>query len=638
MMSVNASVTHIPTSTKKGGNGRRFEHQHVLRGIWLSFLSSPIWSSLSSLFEQSVRQLSQPSTADEIGEKLGVFGLHSRTSTSSNVRLSVLSSLFRALPLLQGVGEALDRDVVYSLTNTCQRFLDCTLPLPLSAACVIQKPTEHRVTLILELLNAMERKFGIQTPFVDYKLLQPSALYFASLQMIVEDIQQWETLRVRGRGQDKGKVFELGETVRGWIALFNHKSVDPSRRNSSPVADECMMTLVKRSPFVVPLEPKLMWIRSQTRPSILSCDGAREDVQPIVFKIRRDSLLKDALQQFRNAKRADLRSRPLKVEFDGEEAIDVRGVRREFITLLSRALFQTGDGPSLASGQRKGFPLFEEAANNCIRPAARLKREAMYLYELAGIVMAKALLEGDVLDASLSSYVFKRLLGRKVVHEDLAAVDPSFYKNQVEWIRDNRVDGIVYETFTVESGGKTVELCRGGKRKDVTDKNKFEYLDLLVEYKLVGESENHLQTLFKAFHSILRPELVQILTEEELEIALCGRPSVDPKELLDHTTFSNGYDRDCMQIKALEELLMNGSDEIRSTFLHFVTGCSRLPAGGVRAFAPPFKIQRVLDKSRLPSASTCFNLLKLPAYDTPAQLESKLRLVLNDGSQGFGLS
>lgn len=103
-------------------------------------------------------------------------------------------------------------------------------------------------------------------------------------------------------------------------------------------------------------------------------------------------------------------------------------MRKEFITIVSRLLFQSGKGPSLAAGSRKAFPLFEEAANRCIRPAAKVKREGMALFELAGLLMAKALLEGDVLETSLSRYcaVFlSGLLALLLIHRFL----PVSYSN-----------------------------------------------------------------------------------------------------------------------------------------------------------------------------------------------------------------
>ncbi len=54
---------------------------------------------------------------------------------------------------------------------------------------------------------------------------------------------------------------------------------------------------------------------------------------------------------------------------------------------------------------------------------------------------------------------------------------------------------------------------------------------------------------------------------------------------------------------------------------------------------PPLTIQRVecSDDSRLPTASTCFNILKLPTYTSKAVLKEKLLASIHSGA-GFDLS
>lgn len=53
---------------------------------------------------------------------------------------------------------------------------------------------------------------------------------------------------------------------------------------------------------------------------------------------------------------------------------------------------------------------------------------------------------------------------------------------------------------------------------------------------------------------------------------------------------------------------------------------------------PPFCIQLVQgDTDRLPSASTCMNLLKLPAFNSKEQMKEKLIYAITSNS-GFELS
>lgn len=74
-----------------------------------------------------------------------------------------------------------------------------------------------------------------------------------------------------------------------------------------------------------------------------------------------------------------------------------------------------------------------------------------------------------------------------------------------------------------------------------------------------------------------------------------------------------------------------------TTCAPFVDVFSR--AGGFASMRPPFTIQRVPPSDKLPSASTCFNLLKLPDYgDSSTTLAAKLRLSVVEGTTGFAFS
>ena len=100
----------------------------------------------------------------------------------------------------------------------------------------------------------------------------------------------------------------------------------------------------------------------------------------------------------------------------------------------------------------------------------------------------------------------------------------------------------------------------------------------------------------------------------------------------------------------------------RKLFLKFVTSCSKPPLLGFQALDPPFSIRCVevaddqdtgdtvgsvikgflhigRNKSviRLPTASTCFNLLKLPNYPKRSVLKEKLKYAINSKA-GFELS
>ena len=83
-----------------------------------------------------------------------------------------------------------------------------------------------------------------------------------------------------------------------------------------------------------------------------------------------------------------------------------------------------------------------------------------------------------------------------------------------------------------------------------------------------------------------------------------------------------------ISILAFWEAVRGFTEDQKRSLLKFVTSCSRPPHLGFRDLDPPFCIHNAGgDQDRLPTASTCMNLLKLPDF--------KVRL---NSSQGLCLS
>ena len=79
------------------------------------------------------------------------------------------------------------------------------------------------------------------------------------------------------------------------------------------------------------------------------------------------------------------------------------------------------------------------------------------------------------------------------------------------------------------------------------------------------------------------------------------------------------------------------SDEEHSKLLMFVTSCPRSPLLGFASMEPKFCISRMdceHANDKLPTASTCFNILRLPAYTSEKVLYEKLMYAIN-ANAGF---
>ena len=99
-----------------------------------------------------------------------------------------------------------------------------------------------------------------------------------------------------------------------------------------------------------------------------------------------------------------------------------------------------------------------------------------------------------------------------------------------------------------------------------------------------------------------------------------------------------GYFDDDTTVVYFWEVISEMSPEERFKLIKFVTSVSRAPLLGFGSLNPKFGIRnagRSID--RLPTASTCVNLLKLPDYQDKELVRSKLLYAINTEAR-FDLS
>jgi len=135
-----------------------------------------------------------------------------------------------------------------------------------------------------------------------------------------------------------------------------------------------------------------------------------------------------------------------------------------------------------------------------------------------------------------------------------------------------------------------------------------------------------------------------MFNQAELQTLIGGTSSsIDLKDLRQNTQYGgvyvigdDGVEHPTVQLfwRAMESM----SDQEQRAVLKFVTSTPRAPLLGFGTLTPNFCIRDSgNDQSRLPSTSTCVNLLKLPMYKTLAVLKEKLLVAVFSGA-GFDLS
>ncbi|TYZ68530.1 hypothetical protein PybrP1_000154 [[Pythium] brassicae (nom. inval.)] len=148
----------------------------------------------------------------------------------------------------------------------------------------------------------------------------------------------------------------------------------------------------------------------------------------LLLKIRRDAVLSESMHLLMLVPASDLRQR-LRIEFIEEPGLDAGGLMREWVLLLCERLFD------------ESFGLFQpthvENLGYWINPnSSQIHRDHLHCYQFVGRLIAKCLLEGQLLTVHFSLPLLKHLLGVPISFSDLEFLDEELYRNAL-WLREN---------------------------------------------------------------------------------------------------------------------------------------------------------------------------------------------------------
>ena len=105
----------------------------------------------------------------------------------------------------------------------------------------------------------------------------------------------------------------------------------------------------------------------------------------------------------------------------------------------------------------------------------------------------------------------------------------------------------------------------------------------------------------------------RMFNQQEVQILISGVNSpIDFEDLQRNTLYEGLYNEHEPTIQAFWRVANTFTEEERRGLLCFVTSCSRPPLLGFKKLKPKFAIKDAGgDEHRLPTASTCVNLLKV---------------------------
>lgn len=322
-----------------------------------------------------------------------------------------------------------------------------------------------------------------------------------------------------------------------------------------------------------------------------------------LIQVDRNNLLAGSFKKLKNVSSKVWKS-PWRVIFTGERAIDEGGVRREFLTLLSREIFNPKSEWNLFG------PTFDDSPTVHPRSCKDLSH-----FEFAGKVLAKCLYDTILYDPSLvnihfSRSFYKKMLDFPIHYLDLSHDDPQCFVSKVKYILNNDIDDLGFDLyFTAETsdtdiGLKEVELKPNGFNIVVTNENKIEYLLLFAEHKLFHDVEKQIHAFVKGFCSLIPETSLNMFDEQELELLLCGLPTLSVDEMRKYTIL-DGYESFDKVIIWFWVAVENFTEEEKAKLIQFITGSSQVPVEGFSSFNPPLRITKSFSGSgSLPCAHT----------------------------------
>ncbi|EOA23422.1 hypothetical protein CARUB_v10016604mg [Capsella rubella] len=422
---------------------------------------------------------------------------------------------------------------------------------------------------------------------------------------------------------------------------------------SDVVTSPSMGSVITITPHVFPFEERVHVFRefisidkaSRKMAGEVDAPGARS----IEIVVRRGHVVEDGFRQL-NSIGSRLKS-SIHVSFVNESGLpeaglDYGGLSKEFLTDITKAAFATEYGlfSQTPTSDRLLVP----------SPSARHLENGVQMIEFLGRIVGKALYEGILLDYSFSHVFIQKLLGRYSFIDELSGLDPELYRNLM-YIKN--YDGDLKElcldfTVTEEFCGKMsiIELKPGGKDISVMNENKMQYIHAMADYKLNRQIVPFSNAFYRGLTDLISPAWLKLFNAHEFNQLLSGgNHDIDVDDLRRNTKYTGGYSDSSRTIKIFWEVMKGFEPNERCLLLKFVTSCSRAPLLGFKYLQPTFIIHKVScdtslwaaiggqDVERLPSASTCYNTLKLPTYKRASTMREKLLYAITSNA-GFELS
>lgn len=301
----------------------------------------------------------------------------------------------------------------------------------------------------------------------------------------------------------------------------------------------------------------------------------------LVITVSRRNLIRDTIDQFLCSGRSLNFKKPLKVKFEGEDAIDAgSGMKKEFFLLLLKEILDPKYGM---------FIEYKDANVIWFNP---LESEDLIMYELIGIICGLAIYNQAIINLPFPLVLYKKIIMEDFGLDDLASLDSILEKNLREMLNPDLSEedfNAAYDTLnftlSLECYGApiTFPLVQGGESKSVTYENRHEYVQAYWKFILNDCINTQFQFFVKGFTRVVDREILGFFHAEELLELVTGQEVEDWKELEEGTFYKLPFHRKHPTIVRFWQVFHSLLDAEKKKFLLFLTGSDRVPIQGMRS-------------------------------------------------------
>lgn len=387
------------------------------------------------------------------------------------------------------------------------------------------------------------------------------------------------------------------------------------------------------------LEEKSDWFRTTVCSGIA---GSWEEGN-IKIVVRRQHLLEDSINAVMSLGQNQMRQ-TWRFEFVQEPGVDSGGLTREWFQLVSEQLFDPASGLWVSSSiNQMCVGINPDSANACTG-------DHLVRYRFAGRLIGRALFDQHVIAGHLVPFLYKHLLGWPLTLQDLAELDEEFY-DSLEKLRNIEDISTLCLDFTMTEliGGKpvSVELVPNGTNIALTKDKLNAFMEAHLRYRTMQRVLPQLKEMLLGFLDVVPEPALSVFDPKELELLLCGLPSIDVADWKANTRYSGTFSLEEAGHELVQWFWGTVADfdhDMRARLLQFVTGTAGVPSRGFAALhgsdgeLKTFGIRGTeMGAETFPKAQTCFNRIDLPQYTTKEELCAKLTSAITLSAVGFGM-